>query len=146
MTTFLRLILGVFLLLAGTNKFFGFMSQPDFSQEAGQFMAALAETGYMFPMIGIVEIAVGAMLLAVATTPLALLLLAPLSVNIIAFHLFLDPSTIGAGAFVAILNVVLGVIYFDYYRSIFAKLFTEKVTYIDKGDPVARRPKAVVNS
>jgi hypothetical protein len=48
----------------------------------------------MFPLIKGVEVIAGVLLLAGRYVPLALTLLAPVVVNIIAFHLFLEPSSI----------------------------------------------------
>lgn len=117
----LRVILGLFLLAMGLNKFLGFLPGMILAPPAAEFMGALAETGYMLRMVGVVEIVSGAMLLSRATAPFATILLAPLSVNVVLFHLFLDPSTIFFAAFVFVSNVILGAYYFDRYRPIFVR-------------------------
>ena len=48
--------------------------------------------GYMLPLIAGTQALAGAMLLANRFVALALVLLAPVIVNIVAFHLFLAPS------------------------------------------------------
>lgn len=116
-----RIILGIFLLVMGFNKFFPFVSPMEMSEAGRQFMSALSATGYMIPMIGIAEILCGALILFPATAPLGVLLLAPHSVNIMLFHLFLDPANGLFGALVFLGNIALGIYYFDYYSSIFAK-------------------------
>jgi hypothetical protein len=57
--------------------------------------AALLKTGYMFPLIKGTETVAGALLLANCFVPLALVLLAPVLVNIVAFHAFLTPGEVG---------------------------------------------------
>ncbi len=144
MKTFLRILLGLFLIVMGANKFLGFMAPPQLPPAAAEFMAALANTNYMLSMVGAMEILCGTLLLSAATAPLAILLLAPISINIFAFHLFLAPGSISGGAFVLLANIALGVLYFSYFRSIFANLFTEKVmiTRKDRPNPV---PVTIVN-
>ncbi len=112
----IRILLGLVLLVFGLNKFLGFMPAPELSAEAGQLMGAMAESGYILQATGIVEIVVGALLLTGLFVPLALLLLAPISVNIVLFHAVLDPAGIGPAAAVALLNVYLMLTHFSAYR------------------------------
>jgi len=102
-----RLILGVILLIFGLNTFLHFMPMPEPPEGAGKLLWAFAESGYIFPMIGVVKIVVGLLLLINRYVSLALLLLAPFSVNIILFHLVLDPKGIAAAIVVIALNVYL---------------------------------------
>ena len=102
-----RIVLGLILVVFGLNKFLQFMPFPPMPVPAGAFMGALMASGYLMTIVAIVEIAVGAMLLTNKYVALALLLLAPISVNIITFHIFLDIAGIGGAALVTILNVFL---------------------------------------
>ena len=113
-----RIVLGLMLVVFGLNKFLQFMPAPPMAEPAGTFMGALVGTGYMMPIVAGVEILVGALLLANRFVVLALLLLAPISVNIVAFHLFLDIAGIGGAAFVFILNVFLLFAYRSRYQSL----------------------------
>ena len=54
-----------------------------------EFFGALFATGYMLPLIALTQIVAGLMLLSGRFVPLALTLLAPVLVNILAFHVFL---------------------------------------------------------
>ena len=111
-----RIVLGLMLVVFGLNKFLQFIPVPPMTDEAGSFMGALVGTGYMMPIVAVVEIVVGALLLFNRYVALALLLLAPISVNIVAFHLFLDIGGIGGAAFVFILNVFLLFAYRNRYQ------------------------------
>lgn len=96
-----RLLLGTIFFVFGLNGFFGFLPQPELTPEGGAFLGALAATGYMFPLIKGTEVVAGALLLSGRLVPLALVLLAPVVVNIFAFHAILSPglalpSVIGA--------------------------------------------------
>ena len=114
----LRILLGVILLIFGLNTFIQFMPMPAPPEGAGKLLGAFAESGYIFPMIGIVKIVVGLLLLINRYVALALLLLAPFSVNIILFHLVLDPKGIGAALIVTALNVYLLFAYKDKFNSV----------------------------
>ena len=113
----LRILLGIALVAFGADKFFHFMGMPD--PEPGSFMAALGATGYMFKLIGISELIPGLLLLTNKWKGLALVWLAPISVNIIAFHLTFDIATIGPAAFVFILNAVLIYMNWDRFKGLF---------------------------
>jgi len=113
-----RIVLGLILLVFGLNKFFQFMPMPEMPEAAGALMGAFMETGYIMPMIAIVEVVTGILLLAGLFVPLALVLLAPLSLNVILFHIFLDPAGIAAGLIVFLLNLYLLLAYLDHYKPI----------------------------
>jgi len=106
-TMVLRLLLGLILLVFGLNKFLNFLPMPPMEGGAGEFMGALNDTGYMFPLIAITEIVAGALLLLNKWTGLALIFAAIISVNIVLFHLVLDISGTGLAAVVAVLNVLV---------------------------------------
>jgi uncharacterized membrane protein YphA (DoxX/SURF4 family) len=93
-----RVLLGLVFFTFGLDGFLHFVPQPDPSAmppDSLAFAGALMATGYMFPLIKGTEVLVGALLLANRFVPLALVLLAPVLVNIILFHAFLAPSGTG---------------------------------------------------
>jgi uncharacterized membrane protein YphA (DoxX/SURF4 family) len=90
-----RVLLGLPFLVFGLDGFLNFIPKPDPStmpHGALAFSTALASTGYMFQLIKGTEVLVGSLLLSRRFVPLALVLLAPVMVNIVAFHAFLAPS------------------------------------------------------
>jgi len=86
-----RILLGLIFFVFGLNGFLQFMPQPPLPEPAGAFMGALAASGYMFPLIKGTEVVAGLLLLGGRFVPLALVLLAPVIVNIALFHLVLAP-------------------------------------------------------
>jgi uncharacterized membrane protein YphA (DoxX/SURF4 family) len=111
----LRLLLGLAMLVFGLNKFIGFMAPPELPEAAGSLMGAFVESGYMMPLIALTEIVTGALLLSGFFVPLALVLLAPVTVNIVLFHLVLAPGGIAPGLVLFIINVYLFFVYIDAY-------------------------------
>ena len=95
-TQIVRILLGLILIAFGINKIYTFIPLPQPPQEAADFMASLANTGYILTVVAIFEIIIGLLLIFKTWVPFALLLLVPISVNILLFHLFLDIPAIGA--------------------------------------------------
>jgi len=87
-----RVVLGLVFFVFGLNGFLHFLPQPPMSGPPADFAGALFATGYMFPLIKGTEVAAGLLLIANRYVPLALAVLAPVLVNIIAFHAFLAPA------------------------------------------------------
>jgi uncharacterized membrane protein YphA (DoxX/SURF4 family) len=122
--TVARIFLGLVFFVFGLNGFFHFLPQPPMSGPPADFMGALFATKYMFPLIKGTEVAAGALLLSGRFVPLSLILLAPIVVNIAAFHAFLAPS--GFGIVVPIL--VSGIYLAWAYRSSFAGVLNATAT------------------
>lgn len=117
--TVARYVLGLAMLVFGANKFFHFMPNPELSEAASSFMGTLAGSGYIFQILGVAYIIAGLCLVLNKAVPFALLVLVPVSINIVAFHLTFAPETILFGAIVAILNVFLIYANWDRFKSLF---------------------------
>lgn len=104
-----RVLMGLIFLVTGLNGFLNFLPQPATPMPAGAlaFLGALTKSGYMLPLLAGTQSIVGALLLSNRFVPLALALIAPVVVNIVAFHLFLSPSGLGVAVVVAALEVYL---------------------------------------
>ena len=99
-----QILFGLIIILSGTNKFFAFIPIP-YEGLAGEVMAGLVKAGYLMPFVAILEIGIGIMFILNELVPIAALLLAPLSINFVGFHLALDIAGIAPAAFVFIVNV-----------------------------------------
>ncbi len=110
--TVARILLGLVFLASGVAGFF--MTPPP---DMPEFAEALMKTGYMFQFIKVVEIAAGLLLLLNRFVPLALAILAPIIINIFAFHLFLDPKPIIVAIVLAALEIYLAWAYRDSFRA-----------------------------
>ena len=87
-------------------------------EKMGALMAGLGASGYFFPFLKATEVVCGALLLLGVYVPLALVILAPIVLNIMAVHLILDPS----GAPMAIVLAALMI-----YLSFFALPYSNKI-------------------
>lgn len=113
-----RVVLGLIFFVFGLNGFLHFLPQPPMSGPPAEFAGALAATGYMFPLIKGTEVVSSVLLLGGRFVPLALTALAPVIVNIIAFHLFLAPAGLAIPIVVLALEVFLAWSYRASFRSV----------------------------
>ena len=116
-----RILLGLIFVVFGLNGFLNFLDMgPLPSGLAGQFMGALFVSHYYW-VIAALQVAGGALLLVNQFVPLALMLLGPIIVNIICYHVFLNPS----GAAPAAVVTVLWLIVFYRNRQHFSGIFVQ---------------------
>jgi len=107
--TGLAALLGLMMINSGLNKFFNYMPAPEgMSEGAQKLMMAFIESGYMFPLIALVEIVGGFFFILPKTRLLGALLLMPIVVNILFFHMFLAIETLPVA--LVILGILLWVI------------------------------------
>jgi hypothetical protein len=117
-----RLLLGALFTVFGLNGFLHFIPQPPPSGLAAVFVGGLGASGYFFPLLKGTEVITGLLLLSNRYVPLALTILAPIVVNIVAFHAFLAPS----GLALPIVIVALGVYLAYTERAVFAPILQAK--------------------
>ena len=120
-TQIVRILLGLILVVFGANKIYSFIPLPSPPEEAGRFMASLAATGYVLTVVAALEIVIGLMLIFRLWVPFALLVLVPISINILLFHLFLNVPAIGTALLVVVLNGVLLYKHRRKYKPLFAE-------------------------
>ena len=122
LTLIARLLLGLIFVVFGLNGFLNFLSMgPMPSGLAGQFVGALVLSHY-FWVVAALQVAGGALLLVNRFVPLALVLLGPVIVNIILYHVFLNPT----GIALAIVVAILWLIVFYAHRQHFSGIFVQR--------------------
>jgi hypothetical protein len=85
-------LLGLVFLVFGLNFFLHFLPQPPHPKEAAPFIEGLMASGFVFPLIKVIEVTAGIALLTNRFVPLALTLLAPIIIAITGFHFLLAPA------------------------------------------------------
>jgi uncharacterized membrane protein YphA (DoxX/SURF4 family) len=113
-----RIFLGLVFTVFGLNFFLHFLPMPPAPPRAAAFAGALFASGYLFPLLKATEVVAGLLLLGGLFVPLSLAVLAPIIINIIGFHLFLEPS--GLPIPLAVLAAELYLVWS--YRSAFAPM------------------------
>jgi putative oxidoreductase len=98
-----RYLLGLMFFVFGLNMFLNFIpTGPLPTGQAGAFFGVLFVTHYMY-VIGAVMVVSGILFLVNRFVPLALVLLGPVLVNILTFHILMLPRAIGMGLFATLL-------------------------------------------
>lgn len=114
-----RIVLGLIYFVFGLNFFLHFLPTPPSTEgPAENFTTGLFQSGYFFPFLKGVEVLLGGLLLAGTFVPLALVILMPISLNILLFHVFLTDNAIISMVIIA-LQLYLAWSYRDYYKPLF---------------------------
>ena len=121
-----RILLGLIFTVTGLNGFLNFLPRPAAPMPAGAvaFAGAMLKTGYLMPLLMATQLISGLLLLAGRWVPLALALLSPVVVNIVAFHLFLAPAGLPLAGLVLVLEIFLAWA----YRGAFLPMLSRRVT------------------
>lgn len=115
-----RILLGLIFVFFGLNAFFNFLHAPMPTGLAGQFIGALYTSHFYVVPFGF-QLIGGLLLLSGRYVSLALVILAPILVNILTFHLTMAP-----GILPGLVCTVLWFIIFAGHRSSFAGILNAK--------------------
>ena len=119
-----RLLLGLMFFVFGLNGFLRFIPMgPMPTGLAGQFFVVMTQSHYMVPVFAL-QVIGGILLLINQFVPLALTILAPIIVNILIFHITMQPAGLPPGTVALILWIVLA----SRLWSHFAPLLTQKTS------------------
>ena len=110
--TVIRYVFGVAIAFFGIGNFFQFLPQHQFSEEAERLMLAFANSGYVLQSVGLTQFLLGVALLLNQFIPLALLIFAPVAMNVLLFHLFLDIK----GVLMAMPTIGVTIFLFVYHK------------------------------
>lgn len=115
----LRILLGLFVLIFGLDKFFHFvpMDNSAMSEAAMGYMGGLASTKTDY-LVGIVEVLAGLSFLFNKYGALMALILMSISVNAVLFHATLEPATIPGSLILIVLNIAILIGYKDKYKDL----------------------------
>lgn len=133
-----RTLLGLAFLVFGANFFLHFLPEPAPPPEAGAFLGALF-TGKILTIIKVIEVGAGVLLITNRFVPLALTLLAPVEIGILAFHAVFAPAGLPLPAILVALTIYLAWA----YRAAFAPMLRARVEPLVP-EPVAAHHPATV--
>lgn len=108
-TKIVRIVLGLALVIFGANMICHFLPiQPPSGLP-----------GYIFSVVGVLEVLVGIMFLLKKWVAFALVLLAPISINILLFHLFLGIPGLAIPLLIVVFNGILIFKHWQQYKPLF---------------------------
>lgn len=117
-----RYLLGLMFFVFGLNGFLHFLKQPPPTGLALTYFTAMAGS-HIMDVVYLLQLIGGILLLAGRFVPLALTLLGPVIVNILLYHITMDPKGIPPG----LVAFILWCIVFYSVRSAFASVFAARV-------------------
>ncbi|MCR6642689.1 MAG: DoxX family membrane protein [Sporocytophaga sp.] len=120
-TITVRILLGLLMAVSGAVVLFNLVEQPEIpAGPLKTFTDGMAASGYLFPLIKIVELVCGLALITGFFVPLATAILFPVSVNILLCHLFIAPEGLPVAIIVVLANLFLAYAHRKNYEPILA--------------------------
>lgn len=116
-----RILLGLIFVVFGLNGFLHFIPNPQFPGAAGQFIAAIFHS-HFYVVVFLTEVVAGLLLLTDRYVQLGILLLGPVIINILSFHILMSAP----GLPLALVAAVLWLIMFFRVRTAFSGVFVRR--------------------
>lgn len=108
-TLIVRVLLGLLFFAAGITGLLGLVEQPaDLPEGLKTFNAGMMASVYLMPLVKSLETLCGILLIAGFFVPLALVILAAISVNIFFVHAFLAPEGLPLAIVIGMALIYLG--------------------------------------
>lgn len=106
LTIIVRVLFGLMFVVFGSNAFLHFMPMPPMTGYPAQFIGSMNASGYLMG-VAAVQVIGGLLVLIGRFVPLGLTFLAPVVVNIVFYHLFMDHAGLGMAAVVTAMLIFL---------------------------------------
>jgi uncharacterized membrane protein YphA (DoxX/SURF4 family) len=113
-----RILLGLPFLVFGANAIHPFFPMPPLSGDSGAFLGIMMRHGRV-PFLGVLYLIASILLLIGRYVPVALVILGPILVVILLYHVTLDPSELVMPGVLALLEVFLIYAKWPTFRGIF---------------------------
>ena len=116
-----RILLGLIFVVFGLNPFLKYLPMQMPPGMAGQYLTVLFASHLVY-VVGAAQVIGGILLLVNRYVPLGLTILAPVIVNILAYHFFMDPKDLPLPLIVTVLWFIL----FFRYRQNFSGILSAR--------------------
>lgn len=116
-----RLALALPLLVFGLDGLLNFLpadTYPEHGPRAAEFLSAIQGSGYLWQILKLAEVAVGLALVLGKFVPLALVVIAPVIVNIVGFHLTMEREGTWLAVYLVACTAFLAYAYRASFRSL----------------------------
>lgn len=113
-----RILLGIFVLVFGLNKFLSFIPMDGEMPDAVIAFFGAVSSSYTLKLVAIVEILAGLSFIFNKYGALMAIILMSVSINAVLFHATLLPEGIGPALALLILNILVLIGYKDRYKSL----------------------------
>ena len=121
--TGLAILYGLFFATMGLNHFFNFFEmgggESTNPEAQAKFWAGIGASGFMMTLIFATEAASGILILTMRYTALGLILLTPVLVHIVGYHIWVDRNGLEMALVLSAIHLVLAWMNRQKYRSLF---------------------------
>ncbi len=108
--------MGILFLFGSISYLLNLMPQPELTGNVKLLMDGMNATGYMMPLIKYTELACGLAFVTGYFVPLATVVIAPVIINILLFHAFVEPSGTPIAIFLVLANSFVAFANWEKYR------------------------------
>jgi uncharacterized membrane protein YphA (DoxX/SURF4 family) len=115
-----RVLMGLMFAFASIVVLFKLMPQPEQTGNVKIFMEGMAASVYLMTTVKIFELLCALAFLSGRFVPLAAVVIFPIILNILLFHVFLEPSGLPIAILLMIGNLFLAYYYRDKYKALLA--------------------------
>ncbi|MBA4409642.1 MAG: DoxX family protein [Bacteroidota bacterium] len=115
-----RILLGLMFAFASIAFFFKLMPEPETTGSIKTFTDGIVASIYLMPTVKTFELLCAIALLSGRFVPLATVVIFPITLNILLFHVFLAPEGMVVAILLMIGNLFLGYYYRDKYIALFS--------------------------
>lgn len=117
-----RALIGLLFLFASVTYFLNLVPEPELTGKMKLFSEGIAASGYLMPLVKTIEMLCGIAFVTGKFIPLAIVLIAPIAVNILLVNVFLAPEGLPI-----VIPLFAGILFLAYcYRKNYETLFAVK--------------------
>lgn len=114
-----RVLMGLMFLFSSVVVLFKLVPQPELTGNIKIFMDGVTASVYMLTMIKVIELICSVAFLSGRFVPLATVVIFPITVNILMFHIFVGPEGLPVAILLMLGNLFLAWYYRDKYKALF---------------------------
>lgn len=101
----ISLLFGLMMINGGLNKFLHYIPMPPMPEAATKLMMVFIESQWLMSLIAVIEVIAGILIIIPKTRALAALMIFPITVGIVFFHIFQDASGMIMGFVLLLINL-----------------------------------------
>ena len=118
-TIVVRTLMGLLFLFASISVLFNLVPQPELTGNTKIFMDGMIASGYLLTFTKVTELVCGVAFVTGYFVPLAAIIISPVILNILFFHIFVDNAGLPVAIFLVLANSFLGYAYWYAFKPLF---------------------------
>lgn len=111
-----RVLMGLLFIFGSVTYFLNLIPQPELNGNLKIFNDGVNASGYLMTLIKATELVCGVAFVSGRFVPLASVIIAPIIINILCVHLFLDRTALPIGIFLVLANIFLAYSNWEKYQ------------------------------